>query len=149
MPTKSDPGASDAALRRASLEQVARLATTRENGSPHLVPIAFALESSTIYSMVDSKPKSTTELLRLRNISRNHDVCVLFDRYSDDWSRLWWVRVDGAAKIAEQGPDFETAGALLAGKYPQYRSNPPAGPAIVIDINRVAWWESTPGLLSR
>jgi PPOX class probable F420-dependent enzyme len=148
MPTKSDSGASDAALHRASVEQVARLATTRENGSPHLVPITFALESAIIYSMVDSKPKSTAKLLRLENISRNPDVCVLFDRYSEDWSRLWWVRVDGSAKIVEQGPEFDTARALLADKYPQYVSNPPAGPAIVVDINRVAWWESTPGLLS-
>ena len=85
MSTKSDQGASDAPLRHASLEQVASLATTRENGSPHLVPITFVLESSIIYSMVDSKPKSTAKLLRLRNISRNPDVCVLFARYSADW----------------------------------------------------------------
>jgi hypothetical protein len=30
---------------------------------------------------------------------------------------------------------------LLQEKYPQYRGRPPDGPAIVIEITDVTWWE--------
>jgi len=39
--------------------RVARLATVRPDGSPHLVPVVFALDGPTIAFAVDDKPKST------------------------------------------------------------------------------------------
>ena len=45
--------------------RVARLATVRPDGSPHVVPVCFAVSGDTIYTAVDHKPKSTTELARL------------------------------------------------------------------------------------
>src|SRR5207249_1558910 len=76
---------------------VARLATVGAGGKPHVVPISFAVDGETIYFAVDAKPKRTTDLQRLRNIAANPSVSVLVDHYEDDWTRLWWVRVDRPA----------------------------------------------------
>jgi len=68
----------------------------------------------------------------------------MVDRYREDWSALWWVRVDGVAQVLRPGaggdPGDEgsrTALDLLAAKYPQYRDRPPPGPVVAIDI--VTW----------
>ena len=79
--------------------RVARLATVDPGGRPHLVPITFALDGDAIVTAVDHKPKSTTKLRRLENIAANPEVSVLADRYEDDWSRLWWARADGTARV--------------------------------------------------
>lgn len=130
-----------AALARFARASVASLGTTRESGKPHLVPIAFALESETVYSMVDRKPKTTTALQRLANIAANPEVSLLVDHYEDEWSRLWWVRIDGIAAVSEDPATLATARTLLQSKYPQYEDQPPDGPAITIAITDVTWWE--------
>jgi PPOX class probable F420-dependent enzyme len=67
-------------------------------GRPHLVPCCFVLEEETIYSAVNAKPKSTPPLPRLANIAANRGVALLVDHhYDEDWSLLWWVRLDGVA----------------------------------------------------
>ena len=121
--------------------QVGRLATVTADGRPHLVPCCFVLSGDTIYSAVDHKPKSTLHLRRLDNLRRNPNAALLVDEYADDWSALWWVRADGTGRILDHGPEFAAAIALLVEKYRQYRENPPAGPAIAIDIHT---WRSWP-----
>lgn len=120
--------------------RVARLATAAEDGSPHLVPITFALVGTTIVSAVDAKPKSTRQLRRLDNIARNPFVSVLVDAYDNDWSQLWWARADGWGRILPP-PEVPEFGALVA-KYEQYRTEPPAGPAIVIMVDHWAGWSA-------
>src|SRR6266480_3230046 len=78
---------------------VARLATIAEDGKPHIVPMVFALEGDIVYFAVDAKPKKSTNLKRLRNIAANPAVSVLADHYEDDWTKLWWVRADGTARV--------------------------------------------------
>lgn len=118
---------------------MARLATVRPDGTPHVVPMTFALDGPTILSAVDDKPKSTTDLQRLRNIAASPAVSVLVDRYDDDWSRLWWARADGTARI-EEAADVPWAVELLVARYAQYRERPPEGPVIVITVERWAAW---------
>jgi PPOX class probable F420-dependent enzyme len=132
-------GSSGPASRSPEAARVARLATVGPDGRPHVVPICFALDGDTLYSAVDSKPKSTRRLRRLANIEANPAVEVVIDHWDEDWSRLWWVRLSGQARIVEQ----EARGLeLLQAKYPQYRAAPPAGPFIVVEIESRSSWRA-------
>ena len=122
---------------RFATARVARLATVGADGAPHLVPIVFALVENVIYSAVDAKPKRHRALRRLANIAHEPRVTVLTDHYEDDWTRLWWVRADGLARVAESSD--EGLAALIA-KYPQYVSAPPAGPFITVEVSRWTGW---------
>jgi PPOX class probable F420-dependent enzyme len=126
--------------RRFNGAMVARLATVGHDGRPHIVPITFALDDDTIYFAIDFKPKKTADLQRLRNIEANPSVSVLVDHYQDDWTKLWWVRADGRARIVIDGAVFETGIALLTRRYAQYRSARPAGPVVSIAIERMTGW---------
>jgi PPOX class probable F420-dependent enzyme len=117
--------------------RVARLATVGEDGRPHVVPICFVLDGDTLYSAVDEKPKRTRALRRLRNIEQNPWVEIVIDHYEEDWTKLWWVRLRGRARIVDRD---ERALELLAAKYPQYRETPPRGPFVVVEIAGRAEW---------
>jgi PPOX class probable F420-dependent enzyme len=119
--------------------RVARLATVGADGRPHVVPICFALDGDTLYTAVDEKPKSTRRLRRLVNIEADNRVEVVVDRWDEDWSKLWWVRLVGEARIVEND---ERGLGLLQAKYPQYRDRPPAGPFIVVTILRRSVWQA-------
>jgi PPOX class probable F420-dependent enzyme len=123
---------------------VARLATAGPSGRPHLVPVVFAVAGDNVFSAVDAKPKRTTRLRRLANVRENPRVALLADHYDDsDWSALWWVRADGAARVLE-GDDAEArhAIALLVKRYPQYRERPPAGPVLAVRVERWSGWHA-------
>jgi PPOX class probable F420-dependent enzyme len=122
--------------------RVARLATVGEAGRPHIVPIAFALAGEVVFSAVDAKPKRTRALQRVENVRRNPGVALLADHYDDsDWSALWWVRADGAARVlASADPEAALAIALLTERYEQYRATPPAGPVLAIAVERWSGW---------
>lgn len=114
--------------------RVARLATT----GPHLVPIVFALVGDVIHTAVDGKPKRSRALRRLANIAADPRVSVLADHYDEDWSRLWWVRADGIARVLDDSPAGLTA---LTSKYVQYQEAPPAGPFVEIKVERWSAWK--------
>ncbi len=128
---------------RVAAARVARLATVDPSGRPHLVPVTLAVAGNTLYSAVDEKPKSTRSLQRLRNIAANPIVAVLVDHYEDDWDRLWWVRVRGAARVLEEGAERDRALAALAAKYPPYRDAPPTGPVIAITADEWLGWSAS------
>lgn len=137
---------SELARERFAGARVARLATVTPDGRPHLVPITFAVEADTVWTAVDSKPKQSRSLQRLANISAHPTVSLLVDHYADDWSQLWWVRVDGMARQLDPGSAEETHGLRrLVAKYPQYRTSPPAGP--VVEVSLTGWcswaWDRT------
>lgn len=125
---------------------VARLATTSPDGTPHLVPVVFAvdagLDDGVVYTAVDAKPKSTRRLRRLANIRSNPRVCLLVDHYADDWTRLWWVRVDGVAAVHQDDDAMATGHRLLRVKYPQYQSVPLDGPVIAVTVRRWSSWHA-------
>lgn len=125
-----------------STARVARLATADVQGTPHVIPITFAVDGDTIYFAVDAKPKRTTDLKRLRNIAANPEVAVLVDRYEEDWSRLWWVRVDGTARVLDDRAEADRAIALLVERYEQYRAARPSGPVVAISTMRMTGWSA-------
>jgi PPOX class probable F420-dependent enzyme len=128
--------------RRVVSSSVARLATVRADGHPHVVPVCFAVDGDRIVSVVDQKPKSTTLLRRLDNVRAHPAVSLLVDHYDDDWTRLWWVRVDGTATVRDAGTEHETAVDLLAAKYRQYRDLRPAGAVLEITASRWQGWSA-------
>jgi PPOX class probable F420-dependent enzyme len=134
----------DATAMRKSLAEarLAHLATVGPSGRPHIVPITFVLDGDAIYFAVDSKPKRTTDLQRLRNIAANPAVAVLVDHYDEDWTKLWWVRVDGSARTVSDFAEAVHAVGLLVDRYPQYRSARPTGTVVAISINRISGWSS-------
>jgi PPOX class probable F420-dependent enzyme len=136
----------DAADQRARLAAapVARLATLRADGTPRLVPITFAVVDDLVCSAVDEvKPKRSTRLARLDDVRRDPRVGLLADHYADDWSALWWVRVDGTAEIRTDGALRDRALAALTAKYPPYAAAPPDGAVLVITPQRWAGWTAS------
>ncbi|MFF0266982.1 TIGR03668 family PPOX class F420-dependent oxidoreductase [Kribbella sp. NPDC004536] len=125
---------------RVAAGRVGRLATVGADLRPHLVPVTYAVHGDDLFVAVDQKPKSTTSLKRLRNIEAHPDVALLVDEYDEDWTHLWWIRVDGAARVV---PEHPAAVALLVAKYPQYEADPPAGPVIAIRAGGWSGWSFT------
>ena len=125
---------------------VARLATATRDAVPHLVPVVFAVgddpDDETVYTAVDAKPKTTQRLRRLANIEGNPQVSLLVDHYADDWTRLWWVRVDGLATIHRDGATMQAGYRLLRAKYAQYQSVPLDGPVIAVSVRRWSSWHA-------
>lgn len=121
---------------------VARLATVAPDGRPHLVPVVFAVDGEVIYTAVDAKPKTTQRLRRLANIDGNPRVSLLVDHYAEDWTRLWWVRVDGVAAIHHDGNAMRIGRDLLRAKYDQYQSVPLNGPVIAVTVRRWSSWQA-------
>jgi PPOX class probable F420-dependent enzyme len=130
----------DEARRRFAAAPVARLATLRD-GAPRIVPVVFAVAGDTVYTAVDHKPKTTRALRRLDDIRRDPQVCLLVDRYDDDWDQLWWVRALGRAAVLDgrEGVD------LLLAKYRQYRDRAPGGPVVRVDVWQWSGWSAEPG----
>ena len=118
--------------------RVARLATV-DGTRPHLVPIVFCLVDGDLLVPVDGKPKSGKPLKRLRNITRNPAVAVLVDRYSDDWSKLRWARIDGRAEVVATDHRIRDA---FGAKYPQYEHIEMGTRAIRITIDGVTSWST-------
>jgi PPOX class probable F420-dependent enzyme len=127
---------------RLTKARVARLATIDPDGRPHLVPIVFALDGQTLYSAVDRKPKRSRTLRRIENARVRPDVTILVDHYDENWSRLWWIRVRGRARVLDEGDERGRALALLREKYPQYRDEPPDGPVLAVDVTDVRDWDA-------
>jgi len=127
-------------LDRFAKARVARLATAGADGRPHLVPVTFAVHGEVVVIAVDHKPKTTTNLRRLRNIRENDQVSLLVDHYEEEWRRLWWVRVDGTARVLAEEVERAEPVAWLCAKYEQYRERPPTGPVIRIDVVTVVNW---------
>ncbi|HEY7733118.1 MAG TPA: TIGR03668 family PPOX class F420-dependent oxidoreductase [Gaiellaceae bacterium] len=122
--------------------RVARLATVDPDGRPHLVPIVFAVAGRTLYSAVDAKPKRSRTLRRLENARARPDVTLLVDHYDEDWSRLWWIRLRGRARVLDDGDEAARALRLLIERYPQYRDRPPGLPVLAVDVREWRSWSA-------
>ena len=101
---------------------------------------AYGDGATYLVTAVDHKPKTTTDLRRLRNITENPRVALLCDVYDDDWTHLWWVRADGVATVVTEGAAWDEALDALAAKYPQYREVRPRGPVIRVRVEQLSGW---------
>jgi PPOX class probable F420-dependent enzyme len=122
--------------------RVAHLATADRGGVPHLIPVCFCVDATSLYITVDEKPKRTgIPLKRIRNIQENSAVAVTVDRWDEDWTRLAWIMVRGSADILADGVEHDRAQDLLRTRYPQYRPMDLAPlPVIAVRVQRVLSW---------
>lgn len=127
--------------RRLESARVGHLGTA--GPQPHVVPVCYALAGDTAYTAVDHKPKRSTRLRRVANIEATGRACLLVDEYDEDWTRLWWVRIDGRARVVDDAGEVDRALDALAAKYPQYSEHRPSGPVIALEAQRWSGWQGS------
>jgi len=131
------------ALRLIRSARIAHLATADRSGQPHAVPICFVFDDKYFYSPIDEKPKRTApaKLKRLRNIAENPQVSLVIDHYDENWGKLAYVLITGAARIMQRGQRYRRVVTLLRRKYSQYRTMAiDRRPMIVIKPKRIIVW---------
>jgi PPOX class probable F420-dependent enzyme len=104
--------------------RVGHVATTGPDGAPHVMPVCYALDDEAVYFVADAKPKRrpARELTRLRNVRATGRAALVVDDYDEDWTRLAWVLVRGAATIVGDAAVHAAVLARLRARYPQYRA---------------------------
>jgi len=95
-------------------ERVCRVATAGSDGKTHLVPVCHVMAGDKIYF------GSGNDARKVTNLRENPRIAVTIDLYSEEWSELKGVMVQGTATLIERGPRFKQARARLYEKYPQY-----------------------------
>ena len=149
-PARSTPPAGEMtgneARRRFAAARVARLATADAAGRPHLVPMQLRprrSRSSTRPSTPSRRPPP--RLRRLSNVVANPRVAVLVDHYDERLGRgCGGCGPDGTGRVLDPAdPRAATGVAHLTARYPQYVAQPPAGPVLVIEVDRWSHWSAT------
>jgi hypothetical protein len=112
------------------------------------VPVCYAVVSERIITPVDRiKPKTTTDLGRLRNLDRNGTATLLCDEWNgSDWSQLWWVRARLARRTNSADPEGSLsayAGALRE-KYAQYRETEFVELIVFDVVSLIGWAAAAP-----
>ena len=129
--------------------RLAHLATAGADGTPHVVPLCFALDGDLLYFVIDAKPKrrSGTALKRMRNLLENPAVALVVDDYDEDWRRLAYLLVRGPARILSDAFEHAAALRLLRARYTQYATmrldDPIAHPVVRLDPARVVFWRAS------
>lgn len=94
-------------------ERVAHVATVG-SGMPHLVPVCHVVVGGKIYFGSGRRGR------KVRNVRANARLALTVDVYSDDWSQITGVMVQGTGRVIERGPRFRRLRRRLYTKYPQY-----------------------------
>jgi PPOX class probable F420-dependent enzyme len=158
MPEQATDAIDAAWLAFMASRRTATLATLSDSGQPRLVPICFVVAERhrssvpiAVWSPLDTKPKRDADvrrLARVRDIQSRPEVTLLFERWSEDWSELAWLRADGRAELVDPADDAEAhrrAVEALSAKYPQYRSQPiDVRPMIRVVLIRATMWSASP-----
>ncbi len=128
--------------------RVARLATIDSEFKPHLVPVVFVFDGNHFFIPVDEKRKTAKpeKLKRMRNIQDNPNATLLIDEYSEDWTKLAFVMIQGKASVAtkEEGNiQVRQAYKKLMTKYIQYQKVGIGEMCIIITPKKVASWSNS------
>lgn len=138
----------------AAAARTATLATIAPSGRPRLVPICFVvgeddhLGRPRLYTPLDDKPKRSAdphELARVQDLLVLPEASLLVDRWSEDWSRLAWLRLHARGILLEPEPhereEHAAAVTALRAKYPQYTSHALEDrPIIRLTVDRALSW---------
>jgi PPOX class probable F420-dependent enzyme len=131
--------------------RVARLATIDSECKPHLIPVVFVFGNDCYYIPIDEKTKQSRpeKLKRAKNIQQNPNVALLIDEYNEDWTKLYFIMIQGKASIIggkelEQQNELlllEKAHKLLSDKYLQYQKIGIGDFVIMIIPQKVITWK--------
>jgi PPOX class probable F420-dependent enzyme len=133
----------------------ATLATLAPDGRPRLVPCCVALvehaEGQTLVTPIDAKPKRSLDarqLARVRDVERDPRVALLIDHWDEDWGQLWWLRIEGLARLVwpeVSSDEHALAVAALRDRYPQYLAQPLENKLIIAIVpTSVTGWKARP-----
>ncbi len=93
---------------------VCRIATVRDDGSPHLIPVCPVFDNeSTLYVDIGDRSASA------EGVRANSRVAVLIDHYEDDWTGLKAVLLHCRSEVIE-GDARDRAWEMIREKFPQY-----------------------------
>ncbi|PYM17479.1 MAG: hypothetical protein DMD81_08875 [Candidatus Rokuibacteriota bacterium] len=111
-------------------ERVCRVATVGDGVVPHLVPVCHVLSGGKLYF------GSGDDARKVLNLKANPRVAVTVDLYSDHWASLKGVMVQGAVRLIERGPRFQSVRKLLYAKYPQYPREAAISPSdsVIVEV---------------
>lgn len=134
----------DGSLERLVHHDHAVLATMHSERGIDTVPVVYAVHRDGFVGIpIDRvKPKVSVQLQREANLTADPRASLLaqcWDR--DDWSKLWWVRVE----LRWQGPGHELEEALadlLAQRYSQY-ADKPFSHVLVFAIDSISGWSAS------
>jgi PPOX class probable F420-dependent enzyme len=119
-------------------ERVCRVATCGAAGIPHVVPVCHVFRGGKVYL------GSGNDARKVKNITENPRVTVVVDAYSDTWSTLRGVMLQGRARLIARGPAFRRIRDLLYRKYPQYPRDAALSPSdsVIVEVTptRVFSW---------
>jgi PPOX class probable F420-dependent enzyme len=123
--------------------RVGRLGLLDDDGAPRVLPVTYAVNGESLVTAVDQKPKQRTgeALARVRWLRARPAAALTVDHYDDDWSALAWVQALGSVRVLDAASAPE-AMASLAERYESYRTDPPAGPLLVLEPDRLLWWHA-------
>ena len=130
--------------------RVARLATVDYTSKPHLVPVVFVFDGNHFFIPIDQKRKTVKppRLKRIKNIQDNPNVALLIDRYSEDWTKLAFVMIQGKASIitskTQGNIPVQEAYKKLTTKYKQYQKIGLSEMCIIIKPEKVTSWRANP-----
>lgn len=86
------------------------------------------------------KPKTTGPLQRERNLHADPRATLLVEHWDrEDWSRLWWVRVELRA-LPEDPKRSAALARRLSARYPQYRAVGSIAQVLQLEILAVSGW---------
>lgn len=135
--------------------RVARLATVDLECKPHLVPVVFVYDNDRDFYFIpiDEKTKRSRpeNLKRVRNIKENPNVALLIDEYHEDWTKLYFIMIQGKASIiGERKKELDQnemsllkkAHKLLHHKYSQYQKIGVGEYVIMIMPQKVRAWKN-------
>jgi PPOX class probable F420-dependent enzyme len=134
--------------------RLARLATVDLECKPHLVPVVYVYDNDRDFYFIpiDEKTKRSRpeNLKRVKNIKENPNVALLIDEYNEDWTRLYFIMIQGRASIIggkkkldqNEMSLFKKAHNLLRNKYPQYQKIGIGKYGILIIPQKVIAWKN-------
>ena len=121
-----------------SLQRLIRIATVDKNGTPHNVPVCHVMEGNHIYFATGKESK------KIKNLEENGKVALVCDEYSEIWSYLKGVFVQGKTRVISKGPEFRKLKKMLYQKYTLYEAEAPIEEenTVIVEIipqNIVSW----------